>query len=130
MTNNQPLFTPNPDCPEGGYLISMPGLLLMMGTYAYAPDDEITPQGRAKATDALGRILKAARAGGHRFLPLWAVAPANQTRPHAARAVARHRACMHKLAPHPFTRWTPTPGTPRLLRFNTARNPRRETEDV
>lgn len=64
MPNNQPLFTPNPDCPEGGYLISMPGLLLMMGTYAYAPDDDITPQGRAKATDALGRILKAARAGG------------------------------------------------------------------
>ena len=64
MTNNQPLFTPNPDCPEGGYLISMPGVLLMMGTYAYAPDDEITPQGRAKAVDALGRILKAARAGG------------------------------------------------------------------
>ena len=42
----------------------MPGVLLMMGTYAHAPDDEITPQGRAKAVDALGRILKAARAGG------------------------------------------------------------------
>ena len=64
MPNKQPLFTPNPDCPEGGYLISMPGVLLMMGTYAHAPDDEITPQGRAKAVDALGRILKAARAGG------------------------------------------------------------------
>lgn len=64
MPNKQPLFTPNPDCPEGGYLISMPGVLLMMGAYAHAPDDEITPQGRAKAADALGRILKAARAGG------------------------------------------------------------------
>ena len=64
MPNKQPLFTPNPDCPEGGYLISMPGVLLMMGAYAHAPDDEITPQGRAKAVDALGRILKAARAGG------------------------------------------------------------------
>ena len=64
MPNNQPLFTPNPDCPEGGYLISMPGLLLMMGTYAHAGDDEISPQGRAKAADALGRILSAARAGG------------------------------------------------------------------
>ena len=64
MPNNQPLFTPNPDCPEGGYLISMPGLLLMMGTYAHGSDDDITPQGCAKATDALERILKAARAGG------------------------------------------------------------------
>lgn len=59
----EPLFRPDPARP-GECLVSMPGLLLMMGTYAYAPDDEITPQGRAKAADALGRILKAARAGG------------------------------------------------------------------
>ena len=64
MPNKQPLFTPNPDCPEGGYLVSMPGVLLMMGTYAYEGDDEISPAGRARAQDALRRILSAARAGG------------------------------------------------------------------
>ena len=64
MPTTQPLFTPNPDCPEGGFNISPAGILILMASYAHAGDDEISPQGRAKAADALGRILSAARAGG------------------------------------------------------------------
>lgn len=60
----QPLFTPNPDCTEGGYLLSPAGVLLMMASYAYESDDETTPAGRARAQDAVRRILSAARAGG------------------------------------------------------------------
>ena len=60
----QPLFTQNPNCPEGGYLISPAGVLLMVGSYAHEGDDEISPSGRARAQDALRRILSAARAGG------------------------------------------------------------------
>ena len=60
----QPLFTPNPDCTDGGYLLSPAAVLLMMGSYAYESDDEISPSGRARAQDAVRRILSAARAGG------------------------------------------------------------------
>ena len=60
----QPLFTQNPDDREGGYLLSPAGVLLMVGTYAHEGDDEISPSGRARAQDALRRILSAARAGG------------------------------------------------------------------
>ena len=60
----QPLFTPNPDCTDGGYLLSPAAVLLMMGSYAHEGDDEISPSGRARAQDALRRILSAARAGG------------------------------------------------------------------
>ena len=60
----QPLFTPNPDCPDDGYLLSPAGVLLMVGSYAHEGDDEISPSGRARALDALRRILSAARAGG------------------------------------------------------------------
>ena len=40
------------------------GVLMLMTIYAHASDDEISPQGRAKAADAMRRILSAARAGG------------------------------------------------------------------
>ena len=60
----QPLFTPNPDCTDGGYLLSPAAVLLMMGSYAYESDDEIAPAGRARAQAALSAILSAARAGG------------------------------------------------------------------
>lgn len=60
----QPLFTQNPDDREGGYLLSPAAILMMMGTYAHEGDDEISPAGRARAQDALRRILSAARAGG------------------------------------------------------------------
>lgn len=36
----------------------------MVGSYAHEGDDEISPSGRARALDALRRILSAARAGG------------------------------------------------------------------
>ena len=61
---DQPLYTNNPDCPDGGYLLSPAAVLLMMGSYAHEGDDEISPSGRARAQDALRRILSAARAGG------------------------------------------------------------------
>ena len=61
---DQPLYTPNPDCPDDGYLLSPAGVLLMVGSYAHEGDDEISPSGRARALDALRRILSAARAGG------------------------------------------------------------------
>ena len=61
---DQPLYTNNPDCTEGGYLLSPAGVLLMVGSYAHEGDDEISPSGRARAQDALRRILSAARAGG------------------------------------------------------------------
>lgn len=60
----QPLFTPNPDCTDGGYLLSPAAVLMMVGSYAHEGDDEISPSGRARAQDALRRILSAARAGG------------------------------------------------------------------
>lgn len=62
--NRQPLFTQNPNDTEGGYLVSPAGVLLMVGSYAYEPDGEISPAGRARAKEALHRILSAARAGG------------------------------------------------------------------
>ena len=61
---DQPLYTNNPDCPDGGYLLSPAAVLLMMGSYAHESDDEISPSGKARAQDALRRILSAARAGG------------------------------------------------------------------
>ena len=64
MNTRQPLFQPNPDCPEGGLNISPAGILILMASYAHASDEEVTPAARAKAADALGRILSAARAGG------------------------------------------------------------------
>ena len=60
---DQPLYTNNPDCPDG-YLLSPAAVLLMVGSYAHEGDDEISPSGRARAQDALRRILSAARAGG------------------------------------------------------------------
>ncbi len=60
----QPLFIKNPDCPEGGYLVSPAGVLLMMGTCAHETEDDITPAGKARAQQALRCILSAARAGG------------------------------------------------------------------
>lgn len=60
----QPLFTPNPDCTDGGYLLSPAGVLLMLGMYAYESDNDIAPAGQARTRDALRRILSAARAGG------------------------------------------------------------------
>lgn len=60
----QPLFKQDPTDPGGGYLVSMPGLLLLVGGSAYGPEGEITPQGRARAKTALARIFTAARAGG------------------------------------------------------------------
>ena len=60
----QPLFTPNPDCPDGGFLLSPAAVLMMVGVAAHEGDDEISPSGRARAQDALRRILSAARAGG------------------------------------------------------------------
>ena len=62
--NRQPLFTQNPNDTEGGYLVSPAGVLLMVGSYAYEPDGETSPAGRARAKEALHRILSAARAGG------------------------------------------------------------------
>ena len=62
---NAPMFRQDPNDSEGGYLVSLPGALLMIGSGAYEPNDnEITPAGRAKSKDALARILSAARAGG------------------------------------------------------------------
>ena len=60
----QPLFTQNPDDTDGGYLLSPAAVLLMMGSYAHEGDNEISPTGRARAQDAVRRILSAARAGG------------------------------------------------------------------
>ena len=61
---DQPLYTNNPDCTDGGYLLSPAAVLMMVGSYAHEGDDEISPSGRARAQDALRRILSAARAGG------------------------------------------------------------------
>ena len=61
----QPMFKQDPNDHEGGYLVSLPGALLMIGSAAHETDDnEITPAGRAKAQRTLARILSAARAGG------------------------------------------------------------------
>ena len=62
--STQPLFKQNPDDPEGGYLISPAGVLLLVGTMAHEPDGEIPAQGRRNALDALARLLGAARVGG------------------------------------------------------------------
>ena len=59
-----PMFRQDPNDSEGGYLLSMPGLLALVGATAYGADDAVTPQGRANAKYALARILSAARAGG------------------------------------------------------------------
>ena len=59
-----PMFRQDPNDSEGGYLLSMPGLLALVGATAYEADDAVTPQGRANAKYALARILSAARAGG------------------------------------------------------------------
>ena len=61
---DQPLYTNNPDCTDGGYLLSPAGVLLMLGRYAYESDDEAAPAARVRTLDALRRILSAARAGG------------------------------------------------------------------
>ena len=61
---DQPLYTNNPDCPDGGFLLSPAAVLLMVGSYAHEGDDEISPSGRARAQAALSAILSAARAGG------------------------------------------------------------------
>ena len=61
---DQPLYTNNPDCADGSYLLSPAAVLMMVGSYAHEGDDEISPSGRARAQDALRRILSAARAGG------------------------------------------------------------------
>lgn len=61
---DQPLYTNNPDCPDGGYLLSPAAVLLMLGRYAYESDDEAAPAARVRTLDALRRILSAARAGG------------------------------------------------------------------
>lgn len=58
------MFRQDPSDSEGGYLLSMPGLLALVGATAYEADDAVTPQGRANAKYALTRILSAARAGG------------------------------------------------------------------
>ena len=60
----QPLFKQDSTDPDGGYLVSMPGLLLLVGGSAYGPEGEITPEGRGRAKATLTRILTAARAGG------------------------------------------------------------------
>ncbi len=60
----QPLFRQNPDDPEGGYLLSPAGVLLLVGSMAHEPDGEISAQGRRNALDVLARLLGAARAGG------------------------------------------------------------------
>lgn len=62
--STQPLFKQNPDDPEGGYLLSPAGVLLLVGTMAHEPDGEISAQGRRNALDVLARLLGAARAGG------------------------------------------------------------------
>ena len=59
-----PMFRQDPNDSEGGYLLSMPGLLALVGATAYEADDAVTTQGRANAKYALARILSAARAGG------------------------------------------------------------------
>jgi hypothetical protein len=59
-----PMFRQDPNDSEGGYLLSMSGLLALVGATAYEADDAVTPQGRANAKYALARILSAARAGG------------------------------------------------------------------
>lgn len=65
MTSRAPLFTQNPDCTEGGYLLSPAGVLLMVGSIAYGDDDDDTPPyGRARAAGLLHSLLSAARAGG------------------------------------------------------------------
>ena len=61
---DQPLYTNNPDCPDGGFLLSPAAVLLMLGRYAYESDDEAAPAARVRTLDALRRILSAARAGG------------------------------------------------------------------
>ncbi|WP_027997000.1 hypothetical protein [Simplicispira psychrophila] len=59
-----PMFKQDPNDREGGYLLSMAGVLALMGATAYEADDAVTPQGRANAKYGLARILSAARAGG------------------------------------------------------------------
>ena len=58
------MFKQDPNDREGGYLLSLPGVLALVGATAYEADDAVTPQGRANAKYALARILSAARAGG------------------------------------------------------------------
>ena len=61
----QPMFKQDPNDSEGGYLLSMYGVLALVGATAYEADDEaVTPRGRDNAKYALARILSAARAGG------------------------------------------------------------------
>ncbi len=60
----QPMFKQDPSDHEGGYLLSMAGVLALMGSAAYEADDAVTPKGRANAKYGLARILSAARAGG------------------------------------------------------------------
>lgn len=43
-----PMFRQDPNDSEGGYLLSMPGLLALVGAIAYGADDAVTPQGRAE----------------------------------------------------------------------------------
>lgn len=59
-----PMFRQDPNDRDGGYLLSMPGVLALVGATAYEADDAVTPQGRANAKYGLARILSAARAGG------------------------------------------------------------------
>lgn len=58
------MFRQDPNDSENDYLLSMPGLLALVGATAYGADDAVTPQGRANAKYALARILSAAHAGG------------------------------------------------------------------
>jgi len=60
----QPMFKQDPNDRDGGYLLSMAGVLALMGATAYEADDAVTPKGRANAKYGLARILSAARAGG------------------------------------------------------------------
>lgn len=53
-TPKKPLFQKDASVP-GGYLISMPGALLLAASAAYGPDDECTPEGRARGLRTVQR---------------------------------------------------------------------------
>ena len=63
MSINNQLFRKDASVP-GGYLVSLPGVLLLAAGAAYGPDDECTPEGQARGLRTVSSILSAATKAG------------------------------------------------------------------